>query len=210
MKVYDFNTILESNGISNPEDSELYYVVDCLQAIGINVNPKGPWIAGGSILRTFLGQSLDTDIDLFFVNQGQYDETYEKIKKNALFVTESKFSSTFKTLVEHKGVEKEHKVQLVKFVYSEKASGIIGVFDINVCEMAFDGKRVIVPEESLEGIKNKQMKIHVDRITYPTHTLKRVMKYVSRGFAIDEKNIQEFANKFIKEPNLKSQSLDRY
>lgn len=210
MKVYDFNTILESNGISNPEDSELYYVVDCLQAIGIKINPKGPWIAGGAILRTFLGQSLDTDIDLFFVNQGQYDEAYEKMKKNALFITESEFSSTFKTLVEHKGVEKEHKVQLVKFVYSEKASGIIGVFDINVCEMAFDGKRIIVPEESLEGIKSKRMKIHVDRITYPTHTLKRVMKYVSRGFAIDEKNVQEFANRFIKEPNLKSQSLDRY
>jgi hypothetical protein len=210
MKVYNFNSILESNGISNPEESELYYVVDCLQAIGINVNPKGPWIAGGAILRTFLGQSLDTDIDLFFCNESQYNEAYGKMKDHALFVTESEFSSTFKTLVEHRGVEKEHKVQLVKFVYSEKAVGIIGVFDINVCEIAFDGKRIIVPEESLEGIKSKRMKIHVDRITYPTHTFKRVVKYSQRGFTIDEKNLQEFAYKFIIQPVSKSQSLDRY
>lgn len=202
VKVYDFNTILESNGIANPEDSELYYIVDCLKSIGIVIDSKGPWIAGGAILRTFLNQPLNTDIDLFFSNQGQYDESYKKMKDHALFVVESQFSSTFKILIEHKGVEKEHKIQLVRFIFSEKAIGIINVFDINVCEIAFDGSRIVIPEESLEGIQTKKMKIHVDRITYPVHTLKRIMKYVSRGFAIDEKNIQEFADRFVIKPNL--------
>jgi hypothetical protein len=179
MKVYDFNTILESNGISNPEDSELYYIVDCLKSIGIDVNAKGPWIAGGSVLRTFLNQPLNTDIDLFFSNQNQYDESYKKIKNNALFVTESKFSSTFKILIEHKNVEKEHKIQLVKFVFSDKAVGILEGFDIDICEIAFDGKRVVVPEESLRGMLDKKMKIHVGRVTHPGHTFKRVVKYAN-------------------------------
>lgn len=211
MKVYDFNSILESNGITNPEDSELYYIVDCLKSIGVNIDVKGPWIAGGSILRTFLSQPLNTDIDLFFSNQGQYDEAYKKMKDHALFVVESQFSSTFKILVEHKSIEKEHKIQLVKFVFSDKAVGVLERFDIDVCQIAFDGKRVVVPEESFEGIRNRKLKIHVDRITHPGHTLKRVIKYVSRGFEVDEKNIQEFANKFISNPNDSIvQSLDRY
>jgi hypothetical protein len=159
--------------------------------------PWQPWIAGGAVLRTFLGEPLTTDVDLFFSCETQYNEAYEKMKKNALFLVESQFSSSFKIVVEHKGIDKEYKIQLVKFTFSEKATGIIGVFDINVCEMAFDGKRIVVPEESLEGIQTKKMKIHVDRITYPAHTLKRVVKYASRGFSIDEKNLQEFADKFI-------------
>jgi hypothetical protein len=212
MKVYNFNSMLESNGIVNPEDSELYYIVDCLKSIGIVIDPKGPWIAGGAILRTFLNQPLNTDIDLFFNSLCQYDEAYKKMKDNALFVVESKFSSTFKILIEHKGVEKEHKIQLVKFIFSEKAMDIINKFDINICEIAFDGNRVIIPEESIDGIQTKKMKIHVDRITHPAHTLKRTIKYVSRGFSIDEKNIQEFANKFISDDNGSNNQIfsDRY
>lgn len=208
MNVYDFNSILESNGIVNPEDSELYYIVDCLKSIGVVIDPKGPWIAGGAILRTFLNHPLNTDIDIFFNSQNQYDESYKKMKDNAVFVVESKFSSTFKILIDHNGIEKEHKIQLVKFIFSDKAVGIINLFDINICEIAFDGDRIVVPEESLVGMKTKKMKIHVDRITHPAHTLKRTLKYVSRGFEIDEKNIQEFADKFI--PNRSSQNADRY
>lgn len=212
MKVYDFNAVLESNGISNPEDSELYHIVDCLECIGIQINAKGPWIAGGAVLRTFLGQPLSTDIDIFFSNESQYNEAYEKMEKNALFQLKTQFSSTFKILVEHKGKEIEHKIQLVKFVYAEKAVNIIGVFDIDICQIAFDGKRIVVPESSLEAIKSKKMSIHVDRITNPAHTFKRVIKYTSRGFSIDEKNLQEFANRFIIGNTIDNESptTDRY
>lgn len=211
MKVYDFKTILEDNGISYPENSELFRVVYCLESIGVVVGVKGPWIAGGALLRTFLGEPITTDIDFFFSCEAQYNEAYEKMKKNALLLTETKFSSSFNTIVEHNGKETEYKIQLVKFVYAEKAIGIINVFDIDICEMAFDGKRILVPEQSLQSIMSRQLRIHVDRITNPAHTFKRVVKYVSRGFKTDEKNLQEFANKFIIRINSDENSnIDKY
>ncbi len=197
MKVYNFKQLLETNGISNPEDCELYHIVDSLEAVGIKINPSGPWIAGGAVIRTFLNQPLDTDIDIFFKDITQFTIADKNIKDKATFIEESKFSKSYQCIFEHKGVERIHKIQLISFLMAEKASEIISKFDISICQIAFDGERVIMPEKTLEDIKSKNAKILVDVVSFPGSTLKRIVKYAGRGYQFSAKNLQEFADKYI-------------
>jgi len=197
MKVYNFKQLLEQNGITNPLDSELYYITDCLEAVDIVINPKGPWIAGGSVLRTFLGQPLDTDIDIFFANAVQFNACNEKMKEHAILTKDTSFSQTYDFIIEHKGQDIRKTIQLVNFVYKDKASEIIDTFDISVCQIAFDGERVVMCDNVIDDVKNKHITLNVNNIQQPGSTLKRIVKYVSRGYSVDCKELDAFSNKFI-------------
>ena len=197
MKVYNFKEILEGNGVENPEDSPLYHFCDCLDAIGVKIEPTGPWICGGSVLKTFLGQPLDTDIDLFFAGQVTYNDALTKMGKNAKLTRETALSHTFDCLFEHSGKEYKQQVQLVKYIFKPKASEIIDTFDLSVCQIAFDGERVVAPESSIEDMKNNRLTINVDKVTMPGSTLRRIIKYVKRGFTVDDKNLQAFSDRFL-------------
>lgn len=197
MKVYNFKEILEQNGIKNPLDSELYYVCYCLESIGIAINPKGPWIAGGAVMKTYMGEPLTTDIDIFFSCQSHFEDAVEKMNKNAILVKDSVFSKTYDFTIEHKGIESKKTVQLIQFVFKDKASEIIDTFDLSVCQIAFDGKRVVTCDGVLDDIKNKRIRVNVNKISQPGSTLKRFVKYASRGYSISMEDIDAFNHLFL-------------
>lgn len=197
MKVYNFDSVLRTNGIENPSDSQLYHIVDMLESIGIKIQSSGPWVAGGAVLRTFMGLAIDTDLDIFFPNELSYTAAKLILEKNAKLVRETKFSNTFEFTVEHTNKELTVTIQLVKYVYSDKISDIIQNFDLSICQLGFDGERIVCPEESIEDLRAKRMTIHSDRITHPGSTLKRIIKYAQRGFYVTNENIQNFANQWI-------------
>lgn len=197
MKVYDFDSILKDNGIENPSDSQLYHIVDMLESIGIKIQPNGPWVAGGAVLRTFMGLTIDTDLDIFFPNEPSYLTAKLILEKNAKSVRETKFSNTFEFLTDHFGKEIVITIQLVKYVYGDKISNIIQLFDLSICQLGFDGERIVCPEESIEDLRRRRMTILVENITHPGSTFKRIIKYVGRGFYITNENLQEFADNWI-------------
>ncbi len=55
--------------------TEIEYLVEILPKL----EEDGPWIAGGSLLRTKLGLPMTTDIDIFFKNKQQFDDYLFKI-----------------------------------------------------------------------------------------------------------------------------------
>ncbi len=201
MKVFNFENILLENGIKDPLDSEIYKFVYNVESIGITICKDGPWIAGGAILKTFIGEPIDTDIDVFFASNEQLYECFVKMEKNSKLVSESKFSKTFEFLSEHNGVESTKKIQFVNYVYKPKASEIISEFDINICQFAFDGERIVVEDDVLEHVRNRKMKILVDKITHAGSTLKRIVKYSRKGFVATDENLNEFNQKFLLIPN---------
>lgn len=197
MKVYNFKEILEQNGINQPLDSELYYITDCLEAIGIKINSLGPWIAGGSVMKTYLGEPLDTDIDIFFNGTEQFLKAEASMKKNATLVKDTTFSKTYDFTIEHKGKESKKTVQLIQFIFKEKASEIIDTFDLSVSQIAFDGERIVACDGVLEDIKNKHIRVNVDKISQPGSTLKRFVKYASRGYSLSTEDLDAFNHRFI-------------
>lgn len=197
MKVFNFKSVLESNGIQNPDDCELFHIIDLLEAIDIKINPNGPWVAGGSVLRTFMGLPIDTDVDLFFPNESVYNVSLELLRKHATFIRESKFSHTFEILLEYHGREMKVKTQIIRQVYKEKAVDIINGFDLSICQIAFDSERIVCPQETIEDLKSKRMTILINNITHPVSTLKRVLKYSQRGYTVDDKNLKEFTDNFF-------------
>lgn len=208
MKIYNFEEILEQNGIKQPLDSELYYICYCLESVGITINPKGPWICGGAVMKTYLGEPLDTDIDIFFASQEQFYEAVVSMTSNATLTKDTTFSKTFDFVIEHKGKESRKTVQLIQFVFKEKASEIIDIFDLSVCQIAFDGKRVVACDGVLEDIKNKRVRVNIDKIQQPGSTLKRFVKYASRGYSISMEDLDAFNHRFVEggDPPSKSEN----
>lgn len=197
MNVYNFKQLLEENGINNPLDSDLYHITDCLESIGVKISPEGPWIAGGSVMKTFMGQPLDTDIDVFFKDAPQYEHHVKIMDNNAIVSKETTFSKTYDFIIEHNGVVSRRTIQLINFVYRNKASEIIDTFDLSVCQIAFDGERIVVVDGVLDDIKNKRVKLHVDNLTQPGSTLKRIVKYAGRGFTFSCEDLDAFNHRFV-------------
>jgi hypothetical protein len=198
MKIFNLKSFLNERNI---EDCELFHIVNYLKIINININSNGPWIAGGSILRTLIGLELSTDVDIFFSNVDNYQKTLSSLSINAVHLKSTDFSDTFKIVIEYNNEVKNVNIQLIKFIFKEKASEIISCFDLNICQLAFDGKNVMIHPDTLIDIFNKKVKINVDMISNSKSTVLRCIKYATLGFNFDIENLSQFTNKYVIMPN---------
>lgn len=198
MKVYNFGELIRDNNVQPLEDTELSNIVYCLSGIDINIHPNGPWIAGGSILKTYMGQPLgDSDIDIFFSSCDQSIQTHECLKKNAKQTKNTSFSTTFEFLFEYKGVDQIRKIQLVHFNTKPKASELILDFDLDICQLAFDGKRIVTTDDAISNIDQMMMTPNLNAVWNAQYTFRRIVKYANRGFKMSDKDMDDFSNKYM-------------
>ncbi len=67
MATFNLVSFLARSGIT---DSRLESLA---LALPFRLSKDGPWIAGGAVRRTLIGQPLDSDVDVFCANQLQMD-----------------------------------------------------------------------------------------------------------------------------------------
>jgi hypothetical protein len=185
----------------------LEYILEILPKCTTN----GPWIAGGALLRTYTGQPLDSDVDVFFQSQEQMTQFISQIALNAYteldedrnsshYTIKDNVVSDWHTTITINYMQRDYKIQCVSFFYFKDVGELFDSFDFDVCMLAYDGESIHVSESTMDAINNK--KIVLKKINYPSITLKRLVKYMRQGYDINDNDVMMLARSFrgFKEP----------
>jgi len=155
------------------------------------------WIGGGTPLNWYLGRPYDSDIDLFFRGQRVFDRLndklnshYEENHKSWIWTPNQKWSVSERyitdnavsyELVSHSGAEavgRNYKVQLIKRQFYDYPEAVIDDFDITVCQIVTDGKRVWTGEHFARDVADRRLRFH--KLT--PGSAKRLVKYWVYGY----------------------------
>lgn len=157
----------------NLEDSLCMLDEDILSII-----KDGVILAGGA-LRTLLDGSDIQDYDLFFLDQA-------KIKVVKKYLISKNYKNIFTCpkgeLFTYYNEYLENKVQLINKRSYKDCEDIINSFDITACCCAYDGTSFYKHERFVFDSLN--MRINLNTIEYPVATMKRIAKYISKGYAL--------------------------
>lgn len=114
-----------------------------LPALG-RAHECGPWVAGGSVRRGVLGESLGKDIDVFFSNE----ESYQSFLVQLMALDNTPFVRNDTGRVMEVGVEPAyHKpivLDLVYGVYFTDVEALLEDFDFTCCQFAVDQDKLYV------------------------------------------------------------------
>ena len=130
------------------------------------------WLAGGALRDYFAGIPVNTDYDLFFPNEIEYEKTKTYFKaKDAETIWESDNGMK----VKYNG----KKFDLVK-KYFDNPQTTINAFDFTVSMFAVDAEKVYYGESTFIDLAKRQLMIN--KITYPASTMSRAFRYYKKGF----------------------------
>lgn len=170
---YNFKDFLERSSTVSVDDLELFTV---LKSLPFRVRVAGPWLCGGAVRNTILQKPLDTDLDFFFLNEGQYKDTKEKLKRKFTKDKETEHHVQYSGLIK----DKKYIIQLIKFKYFNNLVECLDEFDYTICQLGYDGRDFVVGEHSLWDLARNRLV--VNKITYPVSSTRRLLKYARKGF----------------------------
>lgn len=138
---------------------------------------KGPWLAGGFLVRLVGNESVSKgDIDLFCAHSKQRFATMDKLRQNGYNRPKETFNASSWTK------ENSLKVQIVHRRYHKSVEDIFLSFDLECCKFATDGYNLVCTEQALYDVQHKIMRA-VNRDEYgPVMDPMRYHKYFYRGF----------------------------
>lgn len=130
------------------------------------------WLAGGALRDYFAGVKINTDYDLFFPDEIEYDKAVKYFKeKEAVVKWESENGM--------KVVHNKRTFDLVKKFFANPKD-TIDAFDFTVSMFAVDTNKVYYGESSFIDLAKRQLMIN--KITYPASTMSRAFRYYKKGY----------------------------
>lgn len=130
------------------------------------------WLAGGALRDYFAGVKINTDYDLFFPDEIEYDKAVNFFKeKEAVVKWESENGM--------KVVYNKRTFDLVKKFFANPKE-TIDAFDFTVSMFAVDTEKVYYGESSFIDLAKRQLMIN--KITYPASTMSRAFRYYKKGY----------------------------
>ena len=148
---------------------------------------KGGVILAGGSLRSLVDDCDEImDYDLFVLDRNLIPQLQSDItKKGFNKVFECPKGELF-TFVDSSGV----KVQIINKRPYSSMEDLISSFDITACCCAYDGVRFSYNERFVFDNLNKL--ININKVEYPNSTLRRIAKYVKKGFKLSQRGCGDF------------------
>jgi hypothetical protein len=189
----------------NAEKSELTEVI---KGLPFTLSMQGgPWIAGGAVRRTLLGEGVSSsDIDLFFADAEQLAKTASALE--GIGAKLGKKSEHAKEYMAKIG-DAEYRLQLISIGFYANAPAVLDSFDFTICQFATDGEVLVAGDYALWDLGRKRLAIH--KLTYAVASLRRVLKYTGQGFTACSGMMTDFLEQVAKNPqaiNSKVQYID--
>lgn len=179
---------------SSPEKYNVFYDVMAVLEKGTENIKNQYWLAGGVIRRLLRGDELDSDFDFFFDSEQTFNwflkfiKTNDRIKVLKEYENENNVTLKVTILLEELGSENMRffntTLQFIKVAYYRSAEDVIDSFDYTICQFILlhkDDERVVICNDtSLWDLGRNRLV--VNKITYPTASLRRMIKYTNQGF----------------------------
>lgn len=165
---------------------------------------SGAFVAGGFIRAHYAGERPN-DMDLYFRSQRDFEAALSRIKDFSEWegVVETDRAITLRN--------NGKIIQLIRFTYGEPEE-LISEFDFTICAAALEIMDDIeTPPEGVEYLHERFFEDLAGRVlTYtgsrmPLASLKRVIKYVKRGYHICDENIIKIAESIAQAVNFDDQ-----
>lgn len=149
---------------------------------------KGMMLAGGSCMTIVDPLHQFTDIDIWCNNLEAKRHTESLLKMWGL-------TRKSNPQLEIQDWEDELvKVQVIYATSLKSLEDLVSTFDIEACKIGFDHEKVIYGQHTFKDITGK--KINVPPVNpEPVKLLHRIIKYVSKGYAVDPQLIQDIWDK---------------
>lgn len=210
MQRFNFKDFLQ-RFIDEPDKSQFMVLTGGLPLVSVD----GPWICGGALRRTLIGQKLDADIDYFFKNKEQLD-TFCSEMEYMNFVESNRTDNciTFigrpvigeDTFNDREIESKEQiKVQAIIIGYYDSIEDVIDSFDFTITQFGYDGKDLVCGEFSLWDLARRRLAIH--KLTYGVSTLRRLIKYSRQGFTACGGVLADMLQKTLENPSTASSEV---
>lgn len=159
--------------------------------------PSKVFLAGGAI-RTLISTDEEfdaekTDIDLFFFSPDELNIVKEFLENKTNYhkvfqCPEGKLAS----YVFLNGEEPKWKIQCISVSYYDDLKEVIDSFDFTCTQFGTDWEVGLMGETSEKDVMNKHLVFH--KVTYPSSTLRRMMKYSRKGYHMEENDFQHFVS----------------
>ena len=145
-------------------------------------------IAGGDIRDSLFGDEF-SDIDIFGLTKEDLDLFVKLNLTKGHGYKLVYFNDNLRTY--RKG---KIKVQIIYREY-EKLTDIIDLFDFTVCQFMYDGEKVICNPSALLDVYHKRIVINHLEPLFVFDSLRRVQKYIKKGYTICNGGIKDILDK---------------
>ena len=179
LTISDFTDIFSSNDIKPKQEININNIVKTIyEDAGLDC---GPWIAGGMGRNIALGETNYNDIDVWFKNAYQLEQTQKRLQDLFGWEMFETFSSD-NALTYKIG---KYTVQLIKRNYYKDINDIFANFDFTCCQIAVD-KDLKIYGPGIQDAVNYKLKLNkLDHKGF----LARYAKYIGYGYTM---NLDDF------------------
>lgn len=158
---------------------------------------KNTWIAGGAIRDIIAGENFN-DIDVYACNEEAFQIFHENLI-NCKVLFNNNIVKTFDFYGQ--------KLQLIKRYFPNPEECLMA-FDYTICQFAYDGEFIYFNPESLLHLGRKALVVNNLQKGFEVDSLRRLLKYVKRGYTICNGGLMDLVTAFSKmsESDIKQQT----
>lgn len=153
---------------------------------------RGPWIAGGAVLRWYQDQKVgENDIDVFCSSLEQANSIIDRLKSFGRYSVRFQ-SENAETFSYNSNVKNDTWViQVIKRRYFTSLQDVLDNFDMSVCQIGTAGNEYVLGKDTARDIREKNL-----RMKYPLQpdAAKRMVKYWTYGYRPVDQLIDDVRN----------------
>lgn len=164
--------------------------------LDLNLLSDDVWLGGGSLRSLVDPNDEVADFDLFFRRLSAVEEVQKKLEQARYNLI---YSCPNKTLFTYS--KDSNKVQVVCREEYLSMPQMLETFDFTACIAATNGKQLYFSTNFVKDVRKKELRLA--SLTYPTATLKRIVKYSNKGYKIGR-----IAREFVENVNSNTFSAD--
>jgi hypothetical protein len=158
---------------------------DMWDFLGLDILNDSTYLAGGAFRHLFNKEDSISDFDIFFQNLRKRQEVQRKlVAVGAIKTFECPEGKLYSYSINGT------KVQLITDRSYATPDDLLEVFDINACRFCLYQDAFYTDRTAIDDVKNKR--ITFNKVDYPIATMKRIAKYIDKGYYVPTVSYEEF------------------